>query len=135
MNKIKLRVFAALSYIPFGIALLFFSTNILIRAMLILSVIPSAVVGLRSSQKNDVWEHLHFILDCWLQPWMRIEFALMGILSTLTLGTTAWLLVLSITVSLMPLAVWASKMWLFATFRADYEEEEYKTSLFRRRAS
>jgi len=112
-----------------------FSTNILIRAMLILSVIPSAVVGLKSSQKNDVWEHLHFILDCWLQPWMRIEFALMGILSTLTLDITTWLSVLSISVPLMLLATWALRIWLFATFRADYEEEEYKTSLFRRRAS
>ena len=134
MNKIKLRVFGALSYVPFGIALLFFSANILIRVMLVLSVIPSALVGLKSARKNDVWEHLHFILDCCLQPWMRIEFALMGILSTLTLGTIAWLLVLSITVFLIPLAVWASKKWLFAAFGATFEEE-YETSLFRRRTS
>ena len=132
MNKIKLKVFAALSYVPFGIALLFFSTNILIRALLVLSVIPFAVVGLKSSRKNDVWEHLHFILDCWLQPWMRIEFALIGILSTLTLGTTTWLLVLSISASLIPVAVWASKVWLFAAFGATFGEE-YETSLFRRR--
>lgn len=134
MSKTKLRVFAALSYIPFGIALLFFSTNILFRAMLVFSVIPSVVVGLKSSQKNDVWEHLHFFLDCWLQPWMRIEFALMGIVSTLTLDTTTWLLVLSISVPLMLFATWTLRTWLFAIFRADYEEEEYKP-LFRRRAS
>lgn len=124
MNKIKLKVFAALSYVPFGIALLFFSTNILFRALLVLSVIPSAVVGLKSTQKNDTWEHLHFILDSWLQPWMRIEFALMAILSSLTLGTIIWLFVLAVTVSLLPLFVWSLKIWLFASIEATFGEEE-----------
>jgi len=122
LRKIKLRIFAALSYIPFGIALLFFSTNIVIRAILLFSVIPSIIVGVKSSKKNDKWEHLHFILDSCLQPWMRIEFSLIGILSTLQMDTETWLLFLAIAIFLIPIAVWSMKVWIFADIRAEFEE-------------
>ena len=131
MRKIKLRVLAALSYVPFGIALSFFSIHILIKIALILLVTPSVIMGLKSSKRNDIWEQLHFVFDCWLQPWTRIVLALIGILTVLTLGTVAWLLVLSIILSLMPLIVWASKKWFYAIFGAILEEEN-ANPIFRR---
>jgi hypothetical protein len=130
----KIKIIADLTYIPFGAVLLFAPVNILIRAIILFSIIPSAVVGLKDSQKNDVWKYLYSILNYFLQPVMRIEFAVIGIVSTLILDTTTWFLVLAINVVLLPLFVWILKIWMDATFRATWEENG-KTSLFRKRAS
>jgi len=119
----RIKIIADLTYIPFGAVLLFVPVNILLRVIILFSVIPSAVVGLKDSQKNNVWKYLYSILNYFLQPVMRIEFAVIGIVSTLILDTTTLFLVLAINVALLPLFGWILKIWMDATFRATYEED------------
>jgi len=132
MSKVKFKVFADLSYLPFGLVLLLASVDIWLRAMMLFSIIPSVIVGLKSSRKNDVWESLHFVFSCWLQPYMRIELAIIGIIPTLGLSTNGLLLMLALTVSLMPVFVWGMKASMFAVVRASWNED-VSAPLFRNR--
>lgn len=119
MRKLELKVFAALSYIPFGIVLVFFSVHILIRAALVLSVVPSIIVGLKSSKKNDVWENIYFFIDSWLVASVRIELALLGIFTLMS--TMIQFLVLAVIIA-FPLLFFGVTLWFFLASSVTLEE-------------
>lgn len=84
---------------------------------------PSAIIGLKSKQKNDPWEKTQFVIGNWLEPSMRIQLVYMGIFSALPLYTAIWRLGTTIILILTPFTFIASAIWFFATFKANYEDE------------
>jgi hypothetical protein len=126
----KLKTIAELSYIPFGAVLLFIPVDVLIKAIILFSIIPSALVGLKNPQRSVFWKCLNGVLNG-LLPVFRIEFAVMGMVAVLPSNTATLLWILATNLALSPLFVWILEIWINATIRAIWEDD-YKPKLFRK---
>ena len=122
----QIKSIVDLTYIPFGMVLLFAPLDIMIKIILFLATLPATILGLTNPQKSEAKQLIYDVVSYFVQPLARIEVTIIGIIISLVPLSSAGPLILAFSIPACVIFVYIAKGWLFGVILASWKKDNKK---------
>jgi hypothetical protein len=97
-----------------------------IKIILFFSTLPSAIIGLTNPQKSELRNLTYSVVHYFVQPLIRIEFTLIGIVISIIPLSSAAPLILAVSIPSCIVFAYIAKGWLFGVILASWKRDNNK---------
>ncbi|GEM_PF-6825128 len=120
----QIKALTDISYVPFGIILLLAPIDVFIKVAIFCFSMPAAFLGLLNPEKDEKTKMVYDVMNFFVQPLFRFQFAMSGTIIALLSPETSSVLALSVALPFIVILTYVSIGWFKAVLSASGKKDQ-----------